>query len=243
MSDPPHSFVAPEGSYTFLEEHKASTLIVSPLNAAAYPTRISTITIRFQAKTTTGPGPGLTALLGSVNLKDTRAKEKEKEKEREKEAITKDRDREGRDSYSSSDNANEEATNQESVTQDTAVNSTTTEGNGTQFAPPTLFTPATPRGRRKSQSVRKMQSIRTTSSSFVTRLQTVEGLNKLMANQSGDATFLFFNASKNLVWTQVGQKMKVRARCILSRRKYLTRREGTFGQSNLLCFPYMPRRQ
>jgi catabolite repression protein CreC len=236
MSDTPHSFVAPEGSYTFLEEHKASTLIAPPLNAATYPTRISTITIRFQAKTT-----GLTALLGSVNLKDTRAKEKEKE--REKEAITKDKDREGRDSYSSSDNANEEAANQESVTQDTAVNSTTTEGNGTQFAPPTLFTPATPRGRRKTPSVRKMQSIRTTSSSFVTRLQTVEGLNKLMANQSGDATFLFFNASKTLFWTQVGQKMKVRARCILSRRNYLMRREGTIGQSYLFCFPYMSRRQ
>lgn len=212
MSETPPSFVAPEGSYTFLEEHKASTLSVSGINAAAYPTRISTITIRFHAKAT-GSGPGFTALLGGVNLKDARSKDKEKEKEREKEAINK--EREGRDSYSSSDNGNEERDpNQEmpavaGSNQDTAVNSTQGESNGAQFTPPTLFTPAMPGGRRKSQSARKMQSIRTTNSSFVTRLQSAEGLNKLMANQSGDTTFLFFNASKSFVWTQVGQKLKV----------------------------------
>ncbi|KAG8760766.1 hypothetical protein FRC14_002062 [Serendipita sp. 396] len=222
MADVPTAFVAPEGSYSFLEEHKPHLVTVSAMNAALYPTRISSITIRFQTKATSSVAPGLTALLGGV--KDARAKEKEKEREREreKEAVglvsNKDREREGRESISSSDNGLDERepgdlTTLATSTQETAVNMSTVDSSVNvpgppHFAPTTLFPPPLNSSRRRSQSSRKMQSIRTTSSSFVTRLQTMEGLSKVLGNQSGEATYLFYNASKSFIWTQIGQKGK-----------------------------------
>lgn len=214
MSETSPSFVAPEGAYNFLEEHKPPHIVPTAANAAQYPTRISSVTIRFPTKSSAGPG--FTALLGGN--KDSRAKEKEKEKDKEKDASTnnahkdkdrdkdrtdRDKDRE-RDSFSSSDNEDREI-NQESSTAvaETAVNPTA--------APTTLFSPTIgpASGKRKSMASRKMQSIKTTSSSFVTRLQTVEGLNKILGHQTGEATYLFYNSSKSFIWTQVGQKMKV----------------------------------
>lgn len=214
MSDAPPTFVAPEGAYTFSEEHKPQHLTVSGMNASWYPTRISSITIKFQAKSNT-TGPGLTALLGGV--KDSRAKDKEKEreKEREKEAAAA-ASKDGGESYSSSENGVEERDTTGDLLVEGAVNpSVSPESNltrnGSQFPPATLFQSPSggTNGRKRSHSTRKMQNIRTTSSSFVTRLQTMEGLTKQLAQQVGDATFLFYNASKSFIWTQVGMKTKV----------------------------------
>jgi hypothetical protein len=211
-SETPPSFIAPEGAYTYLEEHKPLHLTVTNANASSFPTRTSSITIRFHAKSNTA-GPGLTALLGGV--KDSRAKDKEKErekqleKEREKEAaaaVNKD----GGESHSSSENGFEERDATGDISAE-ATGTTPTDGrNASQYPPTTLFSPPIGTiGRNRSHSTRKMQNIRTTSSSFVTRLQTMEGLTKLLAQQVGDATFLFYNASKSFIWTQVGLKTKV----------------------------------
>ncbi|KAG8808738.1 hypothetical protein FRC17_003804 [Serendipita sp. 399] len=222
MADVPTPFVAPEGSYSFLEEHKPHLVTVSAVNAALYPTRISSITIRFQTKAASGVAPGLTALLGGV--KDARAKEKEKEREREREkeaaglASGKEKERDGRESVSSSENGLDDRelgdlTTLATATQETAVNTPAVDSSVNipgppHFAPTTLFPPPVTSNRRRSQTSRKMQSIRTTSSSFVTRLQTMEGLSKALGNQSGEATYLFYNASKSFIWTQIGQKGK-----------------------------------
>ncbi|KIM23979.1 hypothetical protein M408DRAFT_27426 [Serendipita vermifera MAFF 305830] len=209
MSETPPSFVAPEGAYNFLEEHKPQHLTVSGMNASSYPTRISSITIKFQAKANS-TGPGLTALLGGV--KDSRAKDKEKEreKEREKEAVAAAVTKDGGESYSSSENGAEERDITGDFPAEGAANPSVSpesnlNRNGSQYPPPaTLFSSPTSSntGRKRSHSTRKMQNIRTTSSSFVTRMQTMEGLTKQLAQQVGDATFLFYNASKSFIWTQ-----------------------------------------
>lgn len=222
-TDTPAQFVAPEGAYTFLEEHKPQHLTVSGSNAAQYPTRISTITIRFQAKTTSAT-PGLTALLGGGG-KDAKTKEKERDKENlgTNTAENKDRDRD-RESVSSSDNGEDKdatgdlnAPLQDSGAANTGAGAGEAGASNTnggqqqqqpQFTPTTLFSPAMNGVKRRSTSARKMQNLRTTSSSFVTRLQTVEGLSKIIGHQSGDVTYAFYNASKSFIWTQIGQKLK-----------------------------------
>lgn len=220
-TDAPAQFVAPEGAYTYLEEHKPQHLTVSGANAAQYPTRISTATIRFQTKASSAT-PGLTALLGGG--KDTKAKEKERDKENlgTSTAENKDRDRE---SVSSSDNGDDRdgagdlnvplqdsgATNANTSAGEAGTSSNNGGQQQPQFTPTALFLPALNGVRRRNTSTRKMQNLRTTSSSFVTRLQTVEGLSKLIGHQSGDVTYLFYNASKSFIWTQAGLKLKASA--------------------------------
>lgn len=69
-----------------------------------------------------------------------------------------------------------------------------------------------PAGAKRKTISRPKHSIRTTSSSFVTRLQTAEGLTRTLANKQGDVTFMFYNALKSFFWTEVGVKAKVRPR-------------------------------
>ena len=71
-----------------------------------------------------------------------------------------------------------------------------------------------PAGAKRKTISRPKHSIRTTSSSFVTRLQTAEGLTRTLANKQGDVTFMFYNALKSFFWTEVGVKAKVRPRVL-----------------------------
>jgi hypothetical protein len=52
--------------------------------------------------------------------------------------------------------------------------------------------------------------MRTTSSTFITRLQSIEGLNKTLSSKQGEVTFLFYNTGKAFLWVEVGNKAKVR---------------------------------
>ncbi|KAJ7735429.1 catabolite repression protein creC [Mycena olivaceomarginata] len=95
------TFVAPEGVYTVTEEHKPSVL--PHVVAAAppiYPTRVSTVVVKFPANKS-GGGPGFAQLLGGN-------KESRKEKPKEKEDAI---------SLSSSDSPEDDT----SPTQDTAT--------------------------------------------------------------------------------------------------------------------------
>ncbi|KAJ1309513.1 hypothetical protein OPQ81_006287 [Rhizoctonia solani] len=65
--------------------------------------------------------------------------------------------------------------------------------------------PLTP---RKKSVARPKNSIKTTSSSFVTRLHTMEGLTKYLAAKSGDVTFMFYNAGKSFYWMDMSAKLK-----------------------------------
>ncbi|KAF7980173.1 hypothetical protein HWV62_39647 [Athelia sp. TMB] len=67
-------------------------------------------------------------------------------------------------------------------------------------AEPSLF------GGRKGLKAppRPKHNIRTTSSTFIARLQSAEGLAKTLAGKHGDTTFLFYNSAKSLIWVDVG---------------------------------------
>ena len=52
-------------------------------------------------------------------------------------------------------------------------------------------------------------NIRTTTSSFVTRIQCIENLNRVIHNKQGDVSYLFYNFAKNFFFTEVGVKAKV----------------------------------
>lgn len=41
-------------------------------------------------------------------------------------------------------------------------------------------------------------------------MQSVEGLNKILASKQGEVTFMFYNSGKTFLWYEVGMKAKVR---------------------------------
>jgi hypothetical protein len=72
---------------------------------------------------------------------------------------------------------------------------------------PSLFSPSSAVRKKKSVS-RPKHNIRTTSSTFISRLQSAEGLAKTLQSKQGETTFLFYNSSKSFIWTEVGSKTK-----------------------------------
>ena len=181
------TFVAPEGVYSVTEEHKPATILVHTINnpPAIYPTRLSAIVVRFPATTKHPSAPGFAQLLGGN--KDSKKEKPSKE-------------REDGASLSSSDEPDEGL--QDPPTQD---------GNPATplipNEPHNLFShPTATAGKKKS---RPKHNIRTTSSTFITRMQSVEGLTKLLQSKQGDNTFWFYNLAKTFMWMEVGSKSKV----------------------------------
>ncbi|KAJ6618811.1 WD40-repeat-containing domain protein [Mycena sp. CBHHK59/15] len=173
------TFVAPEGVYTVTEEHKPSMLphiISAPL---LYPTRVSTIVVRFPAAKS-GGAPGFAQLLGGN-------KESRKEKPKERDDGV---------SLSSSDTPDEETP---APTQENMPPSTPREH--TLFAAP-------PAGGKKKPVARPKHNIRTTSSTFITRIQNAEGFPRSLQSKQGEVTFLFHNVSKSFLWIEAGSKVK-----------------------------------
>jgi hypothetical protein len=180
MNENETTFVAPEGVYSVTEEYKPAPAHLHPVNSAApaHATKLSTITVRFQA-TRQGSAPGFAQLLGG---------NRETKKENK-----------GQDgnSLSSSDTPEDSFPSPEMTGQD---NVPTNEV-------PSLFSPAAAVGKKKAVS-RPKHNIRTTSSTFISRLQSAEGLAKAMQTKQGDVTFLFYNSSKSFLWVEVGSKSK-----------------------------------
>ena len=257
---PAPSFTGPEGSYILGEEHKPVHMVLTSSQSVPYPSRVSLIVVRFP---TTKNAVGFAGLLGGNKDKEARSKKEEREreqKERERAAAASAAaaaatsgvaNTDGRESISSSDNADDIAPPDTSVP-DSSLLLTTADGAIpapapapasssavpllTPFTPPALFSPggnggttnthsgvgvgvgvvgsggsgsgSGPSAKRKTVS-RPKHSIRTTSSSFVTRLQTAEGLTRTLGNKQGDVTFMFYNALKSFFWTEVGVKAKV----------------------------------
>ncbi|TDL24991.1 WD40 repeat-like protein [Rickenella mellea] len=197
------TFVAPEGVYSVTEEHKPATLNIHIVNAtpAIYPTRLSKVIIRFPPPKP-GTSPGLSHLLGGnlVGNKESKVKEKEKD-------LLKEKEKEDGKSLSSSDVADDEDNSSPDL-----INSPPQSASPPplpQFEPPTLFSPPTTAisGKKKSIS-RPKHNIRTTSSTFVTRLQSAEGYPKNLQTRQGDVTFLFYNTAKSFLWTEAGSQAK-----------------------------------
>ncbi|KAF8136502.1 WD40 repeat-like protein [Boletus edulis] len=191
------AFVAPEGVYSVTEEHKPPVIPAPSSIAQLHPTRLSTVTVHFNHPKHAS-SPGLAQLLGANLNKDLRRdKEREREKDKDKEKLLPDNR-----SLSSSDNPDDNLTSPDvtsTTVQDPIVSQ---EPHHMLFAHPSVS------GKKKSSSSKPKHNMRTTSSSFITRMQSVEGLNKILASKQGEATFMFYNSGKTFLWYEVGTKAK-----------------------------------
>ena len=181
------TFVAPEGVYSVTDEHKQTQTQSYAMNIGAhiYPSRVSTAIVRFPAPKQ-GSAPGFAQLLGGGGKSEPK-----------KDRAVNSKDREDGVSLSSSDTPDE---SDPQPTQELAAGSST-------YEPHTLF--SHPASAKKKTTARPKHNIRTTSSSFITRTQIVEGLSKALQSKQGDVTFLFYNIAKTFAWIEAGSKSKV----------------------------------
>jgi len=184
------TFVAPEGVYSVTDEHKPNHAqnIAMSVGTAVYPSKVSTVVLRFPIPKQGSNAPGFAHLLGGGKS--------EPKKDKTEKAV---RDRDDGVSLSSSDTP-DEGDGPAPSSQEQAP------GNPEHH---TLFSHQSAGGKRKA-AVRPKHNIRTTSSSFISRIQTAEGLTKLLQAKQGDVTFLFYNMAKSFVWIEAGSKAKVR---------------------------------
>lgn len=185
------TFVAPEGVYTVTDEHKPSLIQSHAASAGPtiYATKVSTIIVRFPA-TKTGGAPGFAQLLGG-------------NKDQKKDKGNGLKDREDGVSLSSNDTGDDGDQPSSSTQENSPANPSVAQ------EPHTLFSP-TPAAGKKKNVARPKHNIRTTSSTFITRIQTAEGLTKTLQSKQGDVTFLFYNQAKSYVWVEAGSKARVR---------------------------------
>jgi hypothetical protein len=204
------AFVAPEGVYSVTEEHKPLPVPSHSSTAAPpiYHTRLSTVTIRFPQKHPASPG--IAQFLGAnltKDLKKEKDKDKDKDKDRDKEKdvlLVKERPQLDERSISSSETPEDSFTSPDVATPDIPA-STPVEPQHKLFSHPSISA-----GKKKSTMSRPKHNMRTTSSTFITRLQSIEGLSKTLSSKQGEVTFLFYNTGKAFLWVEVGNKTKVR---------------------------------
>ncbi|KAH9484123.1 putative catabolite repression protein creC [Psilocybe cubensis] len=183
------TFVAPEGVYSVTDEHKPNHAqnVAMSVGTAIYPSRVSSIVLRFPPPKQ-GNVPGFAGLLGG-------GKSEPKKDKGEKAA----KDREDGISLSSSDTPEES---------EPPPLSSSDQGNTSQSPEyRNLFSHPSAGGKKKT-AARPKHNIRTTSSTFITRIQTAEGLTKTLQSKQGDVTFLFYNMAKSFVWIEAGSKAK-----------------------------------
>ena len=183
------TFVAPEGVYSVTDEHKQTQAQNYAMNigTSIYPSRISSAIVRFPASKQ-GSAPGFAQLLGGGGKSESK-----------KDRAVNSKDREDGVSLSSSDTP-DESDPQPPASQEQATGCST-------YEPHTLF--SHPASAKKKTTARPKHSIRTTSSTFITRTHTVEGLSKALQSKQGDVTFLFYNMAKSFAWIEAGSKSKV----------------------------------
>lgn len=185
------TFVAPEGVYSLTEEHKPALaqILTTPV---LYPTNVSSVTIRVPpAKSQGGGPPGLAQFLGGN--KDAK-KDKDKDKNL---AVLK----EDGNSLSGSDTPDEN---------DPLSSVQETSSPTTASAPEQQSIFSSTAGGKKKHGTRPKHNMRTTSSTFVTRIQTGEGWSKMLQSKQGDLTFLCYNVAKSFLVVESGSKAKVR---------------------------------
>jgi len=107
-------------------------------------------------------------------------------------------------SVSSSGDPTDEETHSDPLTSPLLQNSTSTSPT---YDTSKLFAPALGSTKKKSIS-RPKQNMRTTTSTFVTRLQSIDGLSRYLQSKQTDVTFLFYNCAKNFFWAELGSKTK-----------------------------------
>ncbi|GAB1517964.1 hypothetical protein RhiTH_001020 [Rhizoctonia solani] len=183
------TFVAPEGVYSLTEEYKPPPIHTTTAGiAASFHSKLTTITVKF-APPKAG-SQGITSLLGGGKA----VKEKEKDKKRDE------------DVQGNASGESEHELGGEQEPEPDMDDPSTPQQQQQLFSPTGLKpSPLTP---RKKSVARPKHNIKTTSSSFVTRLHTMEGLTKYLGSKSGDVTFMFYNAGKSFYWMDVSGKLK-----------------------------------
>ncbi|KAF9074715.1 WD40-repeat-containing domain protein [Rhodocollybia butyracea] len=179
------TFVAPEGVYTVIEEHRPSVLqnhaaSTSPLQ---FPAKVSVITVKYPLEKIkdSALAASLAQLLGGN--KDLKKEKAVKEKD---DGI----------SLSSSDTPPDEQIDE--------VPSSPT------YSTP-LFSPSA--GRKPKQPTpakwsKPKHNLKTTSSTFITRVQNAEGFPRNIRDRDGETTFFFYNQVKTILWVEAGAKSK-----------------------------------
>lgn len=219
------TFVAPEGVYSVTEEHKPTGHTINA-NPNLYPTRLSTVHVRFP--TTKAASQGFAQLLGGGNKDAKKDKEQQRPGKQDDTASVSSSDTDGSPDPSS-------ATGQPDVAQSPVL-----------LDQPTPFSRPSTSGGKKKAAARPKHNMRTTSSTFITRLHTAEGLTKALQSKQGDVQFFFYNSAKSFFWTEAGAKQKVRL--TLSRgapehdkRLIIDSLLGALCTDHLLRVPYMSR--
>lgn len=184
------TFVAPEGVYSVTDEHKQTQAQSYAMNIGTplYPSRVSSAIIRFPTSKQ-GSAPGFVHLLGGGGKSELK-----------KDRAVNSKDREDGVSLSSSDTPDESDPRPPPPSQEPAAGSST-------YEPHTLF--SHPASAKKKTIARPKHNIRTTSSTFITRTHTIEGLSRALQSKQGDVTFLFYNVAKSFAWIEAGSKSKV----------------------------------
>ncbi|KAI0929209.1 hypothetical protein AcW1_006215 [Taiwanofungus camphoratus] len=193
------TFVAPEGVYSVTEEHKPTALGQhTTVNAAPvlFPTRLSTVSVRFPASKSANSA-GLSQLLGG-------GREKEYKKEK---AAANAKEREDGLSVSSSDDP-DEGNPSPDVSTSPGADAILSSPPLPHEQPNTIFSHGPAGLGKKKTIVRPKHNMRTTSSTFITRLQNADNLNRALQSRQGETTFLFYNSAKSFIWTEAGSKAK-----------------------------------
>ena len=217
------TFVAPEGVYSVTDEHKQTQAQNYSMNIGTpvYPSRVSSVIVRFPVPKQ-GNAPGFAQLLGGGGKSEPK-----------KDRVVNLRDREDGVSLSSSDTP-DEGDPQPPASQELTTGSST-------YEPHTLFShPATS---KKKTAARPKHNIRTTSSTFITRIHTAEGLSKTLQSKQGDVTFLFYNLAKSFAWVEAGSKSKVSSQnpFPIIAQPFTPRFTGATLQDYFLSSPHMSR--
>ena len=212
------TFVAPEGVYSVIEEHKPSTVNPHITNTnippASYPTKLSTVLIRYPAQNKASGSQAFAQLLGGGKEKDAKkdkSKADDASKDKDNHLKPPTREREDGVSLSSSDTQDDVGNGSPDLSAGSppvpeVQNAPTHEHLNTIFS---THSPSNPAGGKKKASTRPKHSIRTTSSTFVSRVQTAEGLAKYLQSRQGEVTYVFYNQLRTFVWAEVGSKVKV----------------------------------
>jgi hypothetical protein len=212
------TFVAPEGVYSVIEEHRPSTLNPHATNTtsppAPYPTKLSTILIRYPAHNKASGSQALVQLLGGGKEKDAKkdkGKVDEVSKDKDNHLKPPTREREDGGSLSSSDTQDDagNASPDLSAGNPPALDVSNTPAHENLNTIFSTHSPTNATSGKKKASTRPKHSIRTTSSTFISRIQTGEGLGKHLQSRQGEVTYLFYNHLKSFIWTEVGVKVKV----------------------------------
>ncbi|TFK76252.1 catabolite repression protein creC [Pluteus cervinus] len=180
------SFVAPEGVYTVTDELKP--LLLQPTTGPSSSlTRVTPVLVRYPATKSNGP-PGFAQLLGGAGNKESKKEKPVK-------------DREDGASLSGSE-SQDEAEQSHSAGQENMQPTP-----GVPAEQHTLFAQSPPVGKKK-QASRPKHGMRGTSSTFITRMQTMEGLTKYLQSKQGEVTYLFYNQGRSFLWVEAGSKAK-----------------------------------